>query len=229
MYKVWVVSYHCNINNCHENAQCTNTERSFTCSCYLGYTGDGVNCASKILYSFYMTILHFSRVLHLAILCASMHILLCISSGRWMLKLRLKLTSTLKLRLKGLLHVLLGAKIRKLWFIAWKTNLLAYIRFHLCVMCVHVHVCLLWYKPYRLYRVISDRYKLFIVQFYVTTKCVANSYTWWSFNEPRLIVNNQMRMWVYWCSDRILCQNFSPVTMTFLNATFLVCSTHWCC
>ena len=142
MYKLWVVSYHCNINNCHENAQCTNTERSFTCSCYLGYTGDGVNCASKILYSFYMTILHFSRgVTPGNIVC--LHILLCISLGRWVLKLILKLTSTLKLRLKGLLHVLLGAKIRKLCFIAWKTSLLAYIPFHLCVMCVHVHVYIL--------------------------------------------------------------------------------------
>ena len=28
-------------NNCDENAQCTNTEGSFTCSCYPGYAGDG--------------------------------------------------------------------------------------------------------------------------------------------------------------------------------------------
>ena len=34
-------------NNCHENANCTNTEGSFTCSCNPGYTGDGVNCTSK--------------------------------------------------------------------------------------------------------------------------------------------------------------------------------------
>ena len=36
-------------NNCHENAQCTNTEGSFTCSCNPGYTGDGVNCTSKLV------------------------------------------------------------------------------------------------------------------------------------------------------------------------------------
>ena len=36
-------------DNCHENANCTNTEGSFTCSCNPGYTGDGVNCTSKIL------------------------------------------------------------------------------------------------------------------------------------------------------------------------------------
>ena len=35
-------------NNCDENAQCTNTEGSYTCSCNPGYTGDGVNCTSKL-------------------------------------------------------------------------------------------------------------------------------------------------------------------------------------
>ena len=35
-----------NLNNCHENAQCTNTVGSFTCSCNPGYTGDGVTCMS---------------------------------------------------------------------------------------------------------------------------------------------------------------------------------------
>ena len=39
-------------NNCHENAQCINTEGSFTCSCNPGYTGDGVNCTSKMLIHF---------------------------------------------------------------------------------------------------------------------------------------------------------------------------------
>ena len=34
-------------DNCNENANCTNTEGSFTCSCNPGYTGDGVNCTSK--------------------------------------------------------------------------------------------------------------------------------------------------------------------------------------
>ena len=37
-------------NSCHENANCTNTVGSYTCSCNLGYTGDGVNCTSKMLY-----------------------------------------------------------------------------------------------------------------------------------------------------------------------------------
>ena len=34
-------------DNCHENAQCINTEGSFTCFCNPGYTGDGVTCTSK--------------------------------------------------------------------------------------------------------------------------------------------------------------------------------------
>ena len=41
-----------NLNNCHDNAQCNNTEGSFTCSCNPGYTGDGVNCTSKMLIHF---------------------------------------------------------------------------------------------------------------------------------------------------------------------------------
>ena len=38
-----------NEDNCHENANCTNTEGSFTCFCNPGYTGDGINCTSKII------------------------------------------------------------------------------------------------------------------------------------------------------------------------------------
>ena len=37
------------LNNCHESAQCTNTVGSYTCSCNPGYTGDGVNCTSKLI------------------------------------------------------------------------------------------------------------------------------------------------------------------------------------
>ena len=36
------------LNNCDGNAQCTNTKGSFICSCNPGYTGDGINCTSKI-------------------------------------------------------------------------------------------------------------------------------------------------------------------------------------
>ncbi|CAH3140339.1 unnamed protein product [Porites lobata] len=34
-------------HNCHDDADCTNTKRSFTCTCKPGYIGDGVNCAGS--------------------------------------------------------------------------------------------------------------------------------------------------------------------------------------
>ena len=36
-------------NECHLNAQCTNTGGSYTCKCLDGYAGDGKNCTSKRL------------------------------------------------------------------------------------------------------------------------------------------------------------------------------------
>ena len=34
-------------DNCHDDAQCTNTDGSFTCMCNSGYTGDGTTCTGK--------------------------------------------------------------------------------------------------------------------------------------------------------------------------------------
>ena len=37
------------LNNCDVNATCTNTNGSYFCTCFEGYTGDGVDCERKIL------------------------------------------------------------------------------------------------------------------------------------------------------------------------------------
>jgi hypothetical protein len=36
-----------NMDNCHDNATCSNNEGSFACQCIQGYTGDGTNCEGK--------------------------------------------------------------------------------------------------------------------------------------------------------------------------------------
>ena len=35
-------------DNCHVNANCTDTIGSFECSCNSGFEGDGVNCTSEL-------------------------------------------------------------------------------------------------------------------------------------------------------------------------------------
>jgi len=47
-----------NNDNCHDQANCLNTNGSYTCSCKIGYSGDGFNCEGSnfifdsILYDF---------------------------------------------------------------------------------------------------------------------------------------------------------------------------------
>jgi len=40
------------LDNCHANADCTNTVGSFTCACREGYRGDGVDCKEIILFPY---------------------------------------------------------------------------------------------------------------------------------------------------------------------------------
>ena len=35
-------------DSCDENADCTNTDGGYTCSCLSGYSGDGMSCIGKI-------------------------------------------------------------------------------------------------------------------------------------------------------------------------------------
>ena len=58
-------------NNCHENAQCTNTVGSFTCSCYLGYTGDGTECHTAVLVFAGVLMFIVVVVIIIGILCGS--------------------------------------------------------------------------------------------------------------------------------------------------------------
>ena len=36
-------------NECDTNAECSNTEGSYTCSCRVGFTGDGKSCAGDLI------------------------------------------------------------------------------------------------------------------------------------------------------------------------------------
>ena len=38
------------MDNCDRNADCTDTEGSFTCTCELGYTGDGTTCSKLVCF-----------------------------------------------------------------------------------------------------------------------------------------------------------------------------------
>ena len=44
-----ILTDHCaNGNNCHANADCTNSLESFSCSCKIGFDGDGINTCDAL-------------------------------------------------------------------------------------------------------------------------------------------------------------------------------------
>ena len=42
------------LNNCSENANCTDTIGSYECTCSEGYSGDGISCEGKICWVYFM-------------------------------------------------------------------------------------------------------------------------------------------------------------------------------
>ena len=41
----------CNVDDkCHSDATCSDGDGSYTCTCNVGYTGDGFTCESKKIY-----------------------------------------------------------------------------------------------------------------------------------------------------------------------------------
>ena len=50
-------------SDCNDNADCTNTQGSYTCSCKPGFTGDGKNCTGKNSYLFVLRCFCFFKYL----------------------------------------------------------------------------------------------------------------------------------------------------------------------
>ena len=55
-------------DNCDANAECTDTDGSFNCTCNPGFEGDGVNCESKPLHNLICDTYYFLTALHSTII-----------------------------------------------------------------------------------------------------------------------------------------------------------------
>ena len=47
-------------DTCDENANCTNTDGSFMCTCYEGFSGDGQTCTGVCIHT-YITLSEYTR------------------------------------------------------------------------------------------------------------------------------------------------------------------------
>ena len=53
MWYVYLDADECSLglDNCHDNASCTDIKDGFICTCNTGYTGNGTHCESKLFHS----------------------------------------------------------------------------------------------------------------------------------------------------------------------------------
>ena len=51
-----------NMSRCDENANCTNTDGSYNCSCNHGYEGDGFNCTGNKITFVYLFLLKLIKI-----------------------------------------------------------------------------------------------------------------------------------------------------------------------
>lgn len=48
LFQIDIDECYAETDNCHADANCSNTKGSFYCTCHTGYSGDGVICEGKM-------------------------------------------------------------------------------------------------------------------------------------------------------------------------------------